>query len=289
MRKFIIFLLTLFWLFPSLVQADDDVIPGWDNAAWDADDEGQTIIFVGEKIGLYLADYESWCGVDQICMDVRFNVRYKVIEVLNGDFEGKKIDFAAYTHSGNLGFRQHDRVILYITQANGHYYQGKYEYDILHPLADGGYAFCGDPYWDYTEISIEENGREELIPLKFRPRIKYVLADHLYDESDIEESGWEEEDIRDNWLSTMRRFAPPAYKIENGVASCEMGLPAQDIADIRMEFEIQPELDYEEGQKRCWAATGFGDSAKEYQLRESGYYDCMDELRDELREELGDW
>ena len=70
----------------------------------------------------------------------------------------------------------------------------KYSYEPLHRLAEGSYAFCGDPYVDYDEKAIQEYGREDLVSLSFYPPAKFDLSEYLIDESEY--SDLDQEDIR---------------------------------------------------------------------------------------------
>src|SRR5690242_17755022 len=61
-------------------------------------DPGQTIAFVGRKIALNEVGFT--CPDGSICLDTRFHARYRIIELLEGQFDGEVIDFVVYDHYG---------------------------------------------------------------------------------------------------------------------------------------------------------------------------------------------
>jgi len=267
-RIILFFYISAFFFF-NLAMAKD--ISDWDNTAT-GDEDGQTIIFVGEKIAL--EEYDEACPEGFLCMDSRFNARYKIIDLLIGEYDGTTIDFAVYDHYGTPKFSYQDKVILYLLQENGKLFHRKYMFDPLHRLENGDYAFCGDPYWQYEESLIEEFGREDLIPLQFFPKIKVDLSDYLLDPKHYHEE--EPEYIRENYVDTMRQFAPPAFIIKNNKATCKMGVMPETLADIRMEFVIIPDQEYDQKYDFCWKKSGLPDSGVSFeQRRESGFEACL--------------
>ena len=213
---------------------------------------GQTIAFVGEKIGL--ERIENYCPEDYICMDARFNARYRVIQLLEGDFKGDTIDFTVYDHYGTPRFSNHDRIILYVYQGENGYVHHKYSYDVLNPTKGGNYAYCGDPYAEYEVAQIEENGRVDLIPFNFSPPVKFKLSKYLMTEEDTE--GMKQEHIREDFMDTMRRFAPPAFKIKRNTAICKMGMTAKELVSVRMTYDFIPQWEQERELEKCLKDSG---------------------------------
>ncbi len=239
-------------------------------------EDGQVIAFIGEKISAYEVPYEEWCGLNGICLDLRLNVRYKVIQVLEGKYDRSTIDFAVYDHGmkRQAFWKRSDRLIIYVGQYDDQLIHKKYQYDVLSPLKDGGYAFCGDPYAWYEPAEIEDNGRQKLVSYDFYPSVKQNLSDFLPEKDDEQDEF--QDDVREHFIDGMRTIAPPAYEIKNMVATCRMGMSAKNVASVRMEYEYIPEREYEERQKRCWKQAGLPeDGATVYQLKDSGYNQCM--------------
>ena len=109
MRLFIIFI----FLFLSANSARAQKVQEWNNNYSGLDSSSDIIAIIGEKISLTKLDYDDFCPEDRICMDSRFNARYKVIEILRGQFDKSFIDFAVYDHYGKPRFSKYDRVVLY--------------------------------------------------------------------------------------------------------------------------------------------------------------------------------
>lgn len=195
--------------------------------------DGQTIAFVGEKISLDWVDYA--CPEDRICLDSQYHARYRVVELLSGQYGGDTIDFVAFDHYGSPRFGNADPVVLYVYQRGDELYHQKYAFDALHPVKGGGYATCGDPFREYERSQVEKLGRDDLTAFAFMPPLVFKLSDWLIDEKDLAEVS--QADIRDNFLETMEEFAPPAFEIRGDVATCRMGMSAKEIASVRMRYE----------------------------------------------------
>lgn len=230
------------FLLASCAHTDDvelTEISDWDNTA-ETGSPGQTIAFIGEMIALDKLDYEEYCpltedGQLRLCMDSRFNARYRIVELLDGDYDGETIDFAVYDHYGLPNFSKHARVILYVKQFETGLYHHKYAYDPLSPTREGEFAFCGDPYADYDLSQIEENGRADLTPFDFEPPIRRKISDWLYEPEDYADLS--QEVIREDFVETMRKFAPPAWEINGNQATCKMGMVPEALANVRMQYE----------------------------------------------------
>lgn len=236
----------------------------------------QVIAFVGEKIGVYSVPYEEWCGVGYICLDQRLNARYRVIQVLEGAYDYPTIDFAVYDHGiiRTPFWRRQDRMIIYVGQYNGQLVHEKYQYDVLSPLKNGGFAFCGDPYAWYEPSEIETHGREKLVPFNFYPPIREKISDFLPGNGDEQDEF--QDDVREDFIAGMRVIAPPAYNIANMVATCRMGMSAASVSSIRMEYEFDPERQQAELRERCWEKSGLSDEGTtNKQLEDSGFNRCV--------------
>lgn len=258
--------------FASKVEAQP--VPNFDNTA-KSENTGQTIAFTGKKLGLQQLEYEEHCPEDYICMDARFNARYEIHELLAGEYEGKTIDFAVYDHYGTPKFSKQEHAVIYLFQAGNGYFHHKYSYDTLNPVKGEGFAFCGDPYADYEPKEIDEHGREDLEAFDFSPSIQFKLSDYLSKDEDREHM--DQDEIREEFLNVMRKFSPPAFKVRGNKATCKMGMTAQNLVDVRMEYEYMLERQQDELHTKCWKQAGLpseGVSAKT--MEESGYKKCME-------------
>jgi hypothetical protein len=237
-------------------------------------DPGQTIAFVGEKIAVQEVGFI--CADGSICMDVRFHARYRIVELLEGKFDGEIIDFVVYDHYGYPHFARADRPVIYLVQIGDQLYHHKYSFDVLHPVRGGGYATCGDPYAQYEPETIKKLWRDDLTPYIFDPPVTFRLSDSLLSKDDA--AGMSQDDIRENFLETMREFAPPAFEVNGDVATCRMGMSAKDVAAVRMRYEYVPARLYSERRALCWKKAGLpSDAATGLQMEASGYNACMKE------------
>ena len=249
----------------------DADIPDFNNTIVGGD-PGQTIAFIGEKVAVQEVGFV--CPDDSICMDARFHARYRIIELLEGKFDGKVIDFVVYDHDGYPRFAADSPVVLYVVQIGDQLYHHKYAFDALYPVRGGGYATCGDPFTDYEPALVEKLGREDLTAYTFDPPVKINFSNLLFQQEDLEEMS--QDDIRDNFLETMRTVAPPAFNVNGDVATCKMGMSAKDIVRVRMRFVYTPSRLYSERHARCWKEAGLpGDGATGKAMYESGYDACM--------------
>ncbi len=249
----------------------DADIPDFNNTIVGGD-PGQTIAFIGEKIAVQEVGYV--CPDGSICMDARFHARYRLIELLEGKFDGKVIDFVVYDHYGYPRFADESPVVLYVLQIGDQLYHDKYAFDALHPVRGGGYATCGDPYTEYDPALVENLGRKDLTPYAFDPPVTFKLSDSLLQQEDME--GVSQDDIREDFLETMRRFASPAFHINGDIATCRMGMSAKDAAAVRMRFKYTPSRLESERRDRCWKEAKLpSDGATVRQMSESGFDACM--------------
>lgn len=206
--------------------------------------DGQIIAIVGEKIAFDYIPHEAWCvddmgvGDNLICMDNRYHARYKVLERLKGEYNSDVIDFIVYDHAARDPFYNHDRVILYIRQHGETFVHVKYQYDRLSPLKSGGYAVCGDPFSSFENHELDDADIERIALKKydFDPPIEVQIPDFL-DYFDDQYDPESQEDVRESFLTTMKKFAPPAYEIRGRKAICRMGLSAQETSDVWFEIE----------------------------------------------------
>jgi len=271
MFKKVIFLITL--IFGTTSSAYAQNIPNFDHKTPDGK-IGQTIAFIGEKVAI--ENVEDFCGEDAICLDLKYHVRYRIKELISGDFPHDTIDFIAFDHYGTPKFSKEDTPIIYVYQTKYGLIHHKYSYDPVYPTKSGSYAFCGDPYTDYKVSEIEELGRSDLTPFKFSPPVKFKLSNYLISKHDYVDE--KQIYIRENFIETMRKFAPPAFKIKGNTAYCKMGMSPMDVVNIRMKYEFIPgEISYQRS-KLCKEKLNIPKGSNLVKdLRRLGYYDCIKE------------
>jgi len=139
--------------------------------------EDGILVFVGERIAVFQREYD--CPSDSICMDGHYVARYRIIEILQGDYDGDTIDFFANDHYGMPKFSKHKAVLLYLQQHNKNIGHMKYEYNIVNPLRDGGWGICTDiyEYYDYSEIPKTQRAvKQNLRFSRFRDGVDFGQA-----------------------------------------------------------------------------------------------------------------
>lgn len=263
----------IFLCVTSVLTVEAQVVPNFDNKPKNTN-FGQTIAFTGEMIGLQRLEYEEHCPSDSICMDARFNARYKIHDLLAGDYSGETIDFAVYDHYGIPKFSKYKNTVIYVYQAENGYFHHKYRFDVLNSVKEGGTAFCGDPYADYEVEEVDERGREDLEAFDFSPSIKFKLSDYILKDDDTEHM--EQDEIREEFLNVMRQFSPPAFKIKGNKATCKMGMSAKNLVEVRMKYEFIPEREQYELHTKCWKKAGLpSEGANNKMMEESGFNKCI--------------
>ncbi|MFT3980323.1 MAG: hypothetical protein QM687_07635 [Ferruginibacter sp.] len=90
------------------------------------------VVFVGKKISL-----ETSASDD---MDAKFSARYKILELLCGNYGRDTIDFIVYDHYGIPAFSKYETVMLFVTKYNDTFYHDKYNFFDLYKTKDGQWA-----------------------------------------------------------------------------------------------------------------------------------------------------
>ncbi len=102
-----------------------------------------------------------------IYMDSGYKVRFKILELVHGDYDHDIIDFKAFDHYGFPRFAKKKMVLVYLREYDEELIHVKYTYDVVYSTNEGRYAFCGNPY-----ITLDEEDGVEPRPLQditFRP------------------------------------------------------------------------------------------------------------------------
>lgn len=112
-------------------------------------------VFVGEKISvkevsspnvtesfdiLFENGVISYSKSGTINMDNKFLARYKVRQVLFGNYVSDTIDFFAYDHLGTPEFSKYQTVLLYVQDYNGRLVHQKYQFADVYETKNGRWA-----------------------------------------------------------------------------------------------------------------------------------------------------
>lgn len=102
------------------------------------------LIFVGEKIEV--KEIEPDKSSDPLALPyAKFKARYKVLEVVCGQYNKNEITFIAYDHYGVPAFAQYENVALYVYNYKDTFYHESYLFDALYKTKDGQWA--SPPSW----------------------------------------------------------------------------------------------------------------------------------------------
>jgi CubicO group peptidase (beta-lactamase class C family) len=92
------------------------------------------VAFIGEKIEVTEMPYKPGD------FDLRVKAKYKIIQLVYGNYSKDTIEFEAYDHYGTPAFSQFKHVLLYVSNYKGKYYHEKYQYDDVYKTRDGRWA-----------------------------------------------------------------------------------------------------------------------------------------------------
>lgn len=199
--------------------------------------EDKMLAFVGEKIDVAMLVDDGPEDPNVIVLDLAYGARYRVIEVVHGEYGKEFIDFIAYDHYGYPKFAKNKFALLYLTEHEGRLYHRKYQYDYVYPTADGRYAGCGDPY---AELDDDDHiSRRPLERIEFDPPVVMNISEHYIPKRN--QSGFSAEDIETNRRAIDAYFSPPAFDVKGDRATCRMGARPDELFRIRNELSFLPQ------------------------------------------------
>lgn len=149
-----LFIICTVWVFNSVLGTAYAEMPkdrAWDNRADEA--AGPVIAFVGEKIFVEERNLEETMEfklpdgrvVTRILpkMSDRYEARYKIIDVIGGDYDGGEIDFEAFDHYGRPSFSKINPVLLFVQKTDKGWGLQQYLTTVVFETTDGDWAMCG--------------------------------------------------------------------------------------------------------------------------------------------------
>lgn len=183
--------------------------------------EGDEVIaFVGEKISVDV--FEPDPGPDVLLVDAAFRSRYRVLQVVHGEYVGDSIEFTAYDHYGEPLFSKYGHALLFVRKYEDGYVHVKYQYVPLFRTEEHGFAECAlkEPGETDKQLGIEP------VPMRFDQGSSVLF-----------------EGLRRSWVKA--RYRPGFYEFVAGKARCRLGYTAQQTyanwAAHRSARSIQPE------------------------------------------------
>lgn len=125
-------------------------------------------IFIGEKISIDRATQKNCCGI--ISLDQKFSAKYKVLEMLEGDFSKPTIDFTIFDHNGEPAFSEKGIVLLYVIKKCDALIHIKYQYAEVYKTKDQRWAV---PYKANDYKKPQTSIKPEII--EFESAVKYNI------------------------------------------------------------------------------------------------------------------
>jgi len=158
------------------------------------------LVFVGEKINVTeLPGFHN----NGFIYDYAFKAKYKVIQIINGQYGLDTIEFEVYDHNGHPPFAEYTNVLLYLIKGNnGKWYHEKYMYSDVYRTMNGRWAGS----YAFADYNHEFNKTTSIKPQKisFTEKVSYDLK------------GMSKETI-EKW------FPKPYYKIKDQRAYIKKG------------------------------------------------------------------
>jgi hypothetical protein len=216
-----------------------EVLADFDNRGTIANPEN-TLAFIGEKVEVaHLID----TGPEDpsvIVLDLAYAARYRVLQVVHGEYDKPTIDFVAFDHYGFPKFAKRDIALIYVSEHEGALYHRKYQFDEVFPTADGRYAGCGDPYVDPNGDPNDqpEVDRRPLEKIEFKPPVRIRISQQYIPRD--RRGDYSREEIAENKRKIDAYYAPPAFDVRGDIATCRMGVYADELFRIRNETTFLP-------------------------------------------------
>ena len=162
----------------------------WLNDLYAQDRNPNLLVFVGEIINIKRLPKTSEY---QYIVDFAYSAKYKVIQVVLGEYHYDTIEFEAHDHYGIPSFSKYKNVLLYLSQdSNGKWIQQKYLYSAVYQTTEGRWAGPFD-LQDYSDVKNKNiNIKPEIIPFKdsiyldikwtlfYKPKISKKTRDMWY-------------------------------------------------------------------------------------------------------------
>ncbi len=237
--------------------------------------DDKLIAFVGRKVALKefdpSRDDPKPMNEDEIIihMDSAFEARYEILELVHGKYGEKLIDFEVYDHNGFPKFAKRDIAMLYVGELDGRLVHKKYQWDRVHRTKEGRYAYCGDPYYFLDEGERADVTPRPLQAIDFDPPVVIRISDELIPRREHDE--YTDEEIEANRRQVSEIYAPPAFGIRNGIATCKMGVYPEELFRIKNETEFRPR----ERRRLCNIEVGFLPSDWNDPVKRQALEECL--------------
>jgi len=222
----------------------------------------QILAFVGEQVFIREAperpnepEYDPATGQEIwfIRMDSEWQSRFRILEVLRGDYDDKTIDFTAFDHYGQPRYSNADGpVLIYLHDYESGWIHDKYNFAKVHPTDGGGWAVCDTVFNEYDSERISNPAPR---PVIFDPPVVIDLNDSYrdletevaeYNDDEVELDSFELEELKqeisEHNNQVDQTFTAPIYTRVENEARCEYGLPLDVVIAHEFETNFRPRL-----------------------------------------------
>lgn len=166
-------------------------------------------VFIGEKIKVDNAKEKYYCNI--ISMDSKFDVTYKIVDNIYGNYTSDTINFVAYDHNGRPAFENYEYVILFVSKYCDEFIHQKYQYYDVYKTTDNMWA---SPYHIFDYANLDNSSNLKPVKIMFKKPVEY----------DISTSSKE-------WVD--KYYPSPYYKIENGKAIAVYGNYVPELLELK--------------------------------------------------------
>ncbi|WP_052273482.1 hypothetical protein [Flavihumibacter solisilvae] len=168
--------------------------------------QGNMLVFIGQKIDLQVVKTEK------ATFDAIFTARYRILEIVCGNYNSDTIEFTVLDHYGRPPFEKYPTVLLYLVEDSGKYYHEKYQYQDLYKTNDGRWAGPYD-FYDHDRTDDTINPVKPVV-LEFADEVSF--------------------DITRLKKQEIRRYYPePYYRVAGGKAIAVYGNYVNELFELK--------------------------------------------------------
>ncbi|MDO3384486.1 hypothetical protein QWI17_01395 [Gilvimarinus sp. SDUM040013] len=171
--------------------------------------ESDYFIFIGEPISIEETYNEN--NESAIIYNDRFDVVYKVLQPVWGNYDNKKIAFSVYDHYGWPVFLARKYSLIFVRKNEDGWIHEKYQFYPVNPTSDGKWAYCGDPTpsnWQGTPVVMSD--------IKFSPPVVESISQ-----------------FTESYIS--RNYSPSIWGREGDFVNCKSGVYPEELIRLKME------------------------------------------------------
>ena len=147
-------------------------------------------VFVGKKLSIKKLPRPTVPDSLIIFSYENYKAKYKIIQNVFGDYDGKTIEFNTNDHSRVPGFSKSKYALLFVFKHNGKLHHVRYQYFDVYRTTSGRWASCGDPYYfdeKYkdkitTPIPVVKLNFPKPVTFKIKPTMDSAMINEVFPE-----------------------------------------------------------------------------------------------------------